>query len=68
MELSEWYEVFRLTPFGTDHTDWQFGMLASVTANCHGANTIPQDFIPRNREDDWRILQAKIKGMAAKNG
>jgi hypothetical protein len=50
-ELSEWIAYQRIHPLPDGY--WQAGMIASVMANCWGATTTPDDFIPRVvREED----------------
>ena len=45
-EFTEWLAFWRLEPWGCGVDDARAGMIASVTASCHGARCRPSDFIP----------------------
>ena len=49
-EFAEWYEFYRLDPWGEERADWRAGMIASVLANVNrgkkGRTFKPEDFMP----------------------
>jgi hypothetical protein len=44
-ELSEWMAFHRIRPLPDSY--WQAGLIASTMANCWGASTTPDEFLPQ---------------------
>jgi hypothetical protein len=62
-ELSEWIAFARIHPLPDSY--WQAGLIASVTANCYGANTTPEDFIPRTVQREEQSVDAALANFDA---
>ena len=58
-EFTEWYEYYKLDPWGEERSDWRSGSVCATLANVNrgkkGRTYKPEDFMPKFKQGDADI-------------